>query len=638
MNVRIARLAGRGVLLISALLVAVEIGRVGLVGSTLKTTVAILAAGAFLPLHLWHLSYGVRGERPPHAAPTLAAIAVINLVALVVIGVSWSFMLAVLATSALIVLRAPWSLAVLAACVLTPLVASWVEPDQAAGFAHTTPYLMYSILFRAAIQFAVVWLVAAAHQLAASRTALAAEAVLEERGRLQGEVRASLDGHVAALGHSIRRARAAIARPGVAEPLVALDAILAQADAALGDLRTIVAQTRQRGAEHAAAALASNAAARRTPVGRSLATRRAWWILASVHAIVLLFPLLMVVNAFDLNMGPHRVLAALAWAGLAALALSTSLAVARGRRPSHPLVRVAAATALAFGPLGAFGGAWETAGWVPAITAVLCLRGRWRIAAALAALAAMISYDTATTFSSSNPSAYSVAWGIAYWLVVSGLAVAGVSASARLVPFVVDLDAAQAALAARAVRSERHRVSRDLHDVLGQSLTAISLKGDLARRLIDSDRLAATQEIAQLQTIASTLVGEIDAVTRDERAVALRTEAETAVDLLKLAGIDVDVQLHLDSVAADTSAALGWAIREGTTNILRHSDARRCTIRGTRENGLFRLDLVNDRAHGARAGGTGLLNLSDRLAALDGRASCGPIGDGHFRLRVEVPV
>ncbi|HWI70791.1 MAG TPA: hypothetical protein VNT55_02470, partial [Baekduia sp.] len=119
-NERIPRLAGRAVLAVSALLAVVEVGRVGLTGSAADIAVAIVATTVFMPLHLWHLSYGVRGEQPPRSGATLAVIAAVNLVALIVIGQPWSFMLAVVATSALIVLRPPWSLAALAACMAAP--------------------------------------------------------------------------------------------------------------------------------------------------------------------------------------------------------------------------------------------------------------------------------------------------------------------------------------------------------------------------------------------------------------------------------------------------------------------------------------------------------------------------------------
>ncbi|HEV7750993.1 MAG TPA: histidine kinase [Baekduia sp.] len=637
MTERIPRLAGRAVLLLSALLAVVEVGRVGLAGDTAKTFVAVAAAAVVMPLHLWHLSYGVRGERPPHSGATLALTAAVHVVALVVIGVSWSFMLAVLATSALVVLRARWSIGVLAACVVTPLVVTWAEPGSGVGFTSSAAYLMYSVLFRAAIQFAMVWLVAAVHQLAVSRTALAADAVLDERARLQLEVRASLERHLAGLRDAGRRARAALGTPGVAQPLVALDGVLTQANDALQDLRTIVTETRAARSETAAAALVRTVRAGRSPIGRGLATRQAWRTLIGVHAIVLLFPLLMCVGAFGFNPARHQVLAVLAWLVATALVLSASLAVARGGEPSYPVARVAATGALTFGLIWVFGIAWETSLWFVLIAAGACLRGRARIAVVVAAPLAMLTYDTFTWVGSDDPSTYALVWNAAYWLTVSSLVVAGVCASARLVPIVAELDAARDALAASAVRSERRRMSRDLHDVLGQSLTAISLKGDLARRLIGADRTAAAREIDELEAVASSLAAEIEAVGRDEREVAFATEAGAAVDLLRLAGIDVRATLDVDGIAPHASAVLGFAVREGATNILRHADARHCTIHALRQDGVIRLELVNDGAGTRRTQGTGLQNLADRLAELDGRAAGGPLGGGRFRLRVEVP-
>jgi two-component system sensor histidine kinase DesK len=314
--------------------------------------------------------------------------------------------------------------------------------------------------------------------------------------------------------------------------------------------------------------------------------------------------------------------------------------VARGGAPSYPVARVAVAAALAFGLLGELGLAWETSAWFVPIIAIPCLRGRTRIAVVALAPLAMLTYDTLTWIGTDDPSAYALCWNAAYWLTVSSLVVAGTCASARLVPIVAELDAARDALAANAVRSERRRLSRDLHDVLGQSLTAISLKGELARRLLRRDRAAAAREIAELELVASSLAEEIEAVARDEREVAFVTEAGAAVDLLRLAGIDVAVDLRVADLEGNVSALLGWAMREGTTNILRHADARSCSIRAVREDGVAKLELVNDGA-GTRStggtGGTGLQNLSDRLAAVDGRAAGHALAGGHFRLQVEVP-
>lgn len=637
MDERIPTIAGRAVLVVSALLAAVEVGRVGLTGSATDLAVAVAAVAVFLPLHLWHLSYGVRGERPPHSGATLLLIAAVNLGALVVIGRSWSFMLAVVATSALIVLRPPWSWAALAACVAAPAVIVWTEPGGHLPWASTSSYLMYSVLFRAAIQFALVWLVAAVHQLAASRTALAGDAVLQERAQLHREVRESLERHVVALRDAGRRCGAALAAPGVAAPLVALDGVLAQANDALRDLRVIVAETRAAREDTAAVALVRTVRAGRSPVGRGLKTRQAWWTLVSVHAVVLLFPLLMAVGAFGFGAVDHVELAVLAWLLLAALTIATSLDVTRGRAPSLPVLRVLAAVALSYGLLAVFGMAWETSTWFVAITAVACLRGRARIAIAVLSPLAALTYDTLTWLGQADPTTYAVCWNAAYWLVVTSLVIAGLSASVRLVPIVAELDAARDALALGAVRTERRRLSRDLHDVVGQSLTAISLKADLARRLIDGDRAAAAREVAELEAVARSLADEVEAVARNDREVAFATEAGAAVDLLRLAGIDVDATLDVGGIGPDTSAVLGFAMREGATNILRHADARRCTIRAVREDGVVRLELINDGAGAGRPGGTGLRSLADRLAEVDGRAAGEPIGGGRFRLRVEVP-
>src|SRR3954454_17602458 len=165
---RLPRLAARFVLTISVVLALVEIGRVALIDSTADVAVAVVATALFLPLHLNHLRYGLRGERPPRSGPTLAAMAVVHGVALVVIGPTWSFMLATLATSALVVLTPGWAALVLLACMAAPPVVVAAQDTTDTLFGANSAYLAYSVAFRSIIQFALVWLVAAAAQLAAS--------------------------------------------------------------------------------------------------------------------------------------------------------------------------------------------------------------------------------------------------------------------------------------------------------------------------------------------------------------------------------------------------------------------------------------------------------------------------------------
>jgi two-component system sensor histidine kinase DesK len=199
------------------------------------------------------------------------------------------------------------------------------------------------------------------------------------------------------------------------------------------------------------------------------------------------------------------------------------------------------------------------------------------------------------------------------------------------------LHAARTELAELAVGRERLRVARDLHDLLGQSLSAISLKGDLAGRLLHSDASAARAEIEGLTRVARDALRGIRAVTRDQYAVSLRTEVDAAAALLATAGIGVSVELDVPDLPGPVEGMLAWAVREGVTNLLRHSDARTCSITTTRSDGTFRLEIVSDGARPPTAGGSGLAGLAERARALSGSVAAERTRDGRFRLLVEVP-
>ena len=207
---RLPQLAAAAVLAFSVLLAGVEIGRIAVTSSGREVVIAVVATAIFLPPHIWHLRNGLRGKRPPRSGRTLAVVAAAQIAALLLIGPAWSFMLAALATSALIVLRPRWSLCVFALCAAAPALAYVIHPDLTASFDSSIAYLALSVVFRASIQFTLVWLAAATHQLAVSRAALAQEAAEAERARVEADVRASLERGMGLLAEAARRAWAAM--------------------------------------------------------------------------------------------------------------------------------------------------------------------------------------------------------------------------------------------------------------------------------------------------------------------------------------------------------------------------------------------------------------------------------------------
>jgi two-component system, NarL family, sensor histidine kinase DesK len=214
-------------------------------------------------------------------------------------------------------------------------------------------------------------------------------------------------------------------------------------------------------------------------------------------------------------------------------------------------------------------------------------------------------------------------------------------AAARLVRVLDELRATRSELADLAVRRERLRVSRDLHDLLGQSLSAISLKGDLALRLLDNDPPNAQAEIESLTRAARTALRGLRGVTQDEHQTSLFTEISGAASLLAAAGIDTTIAVDLPSwsLAPRVERALSLAVREGVTNILHHSDAQTCSISVQSVDGSVRLDIINDLATPTvgTGTGTGLAGLTERAEQLSAVVTAGPTGDGRFQLIVEIP-
>jgi two-component system sensor histidine kinase DesK len=213
---------------------------------------------------------------------------------------------------------------------------------------------------------------------------------------------------------------------------------------------------------------------------------------------------------------------------------------------------------------------------------------------------------------------------------------------------VIDLDTARTELAELAVGRERLRVSRDVHDLLGQSLSAVSLKGDLALRLMPTDTVAARAEIEGLTEVARGALRDVRAVVQDSHVVSLAAEVDAATALLRAAHVEAHVAVDPAGLPWPVEEVLAWAVREGTTNLLRHSDATACsiTVAWRSPDGTVRLEIVNDGVQGSGSNGskgegagrgTGIGGLTERARALSGSVAAGPVPHGQFRLVIEIP-
>jgi two-component system sensor histidine kinase DesK len=229
--------------------------------------------------------------------------------------------------------------------------------------------------------------------------------------------------------------------------------------------------------------------------------------------------------------------------------------------------------------------------------------------------------------------------------------------SAWYIAVIRELEAARGVQARLAVAEERLRFSRDLHDVMGRNLSAIALKSELAAQLAQRGTPeASVQQMAEVQRIARESQSEVRAVVRGYRGVDLDTELAGARGILRAAGVDCRTENGGSALPAAVQAALGWVVREGATNVLRHADATWCTVWvGTDPGGGNALLVMeNDGVRGDVSGdpGSGLAGLRERLDGVGGtlrteRAE--PAGralhterterdGGTFRLRAEVPL
>jgi two-component system, NarL family, sensor histidine kinase DesK len=235
----------------------------------------------------------------------------------------------------------------------------------------------------------------------------------------------------------------------------------------------------------------------------------------------------------------------------------------------------------------------------------------------------------------------------------------------------------RAELAKAAVAEERLRISRDLHDLLGHSLSLIALKAELAGRVIDKDPERAAREIADLETVARRSLTEVRQAVTGYRQPSLAAELVSSRRMLASAGVDCRVRAPgAYSLPPAVDALLAWTVREGATNIVRHAAAKHAKIvievtdteasarlsddgsgppataagapggagppggvvPGTAQRAANGLAGAGPGAEVAPAPGSGLAGLAERAARLGGTLSAGAGAEGGFWLRVSVPL
>ncbi|WP_433253169.1 sensor histidine kinase [Streptosporangium sp. CA-135522] len=189
-----------------------------------------------------------------------------------------------------------------------------------------------------------------------------------------------------------------------------------------------------------------------------------------------------------------------------------------------------------------------------------------------------------------------------------------------------------------AVTEERLRFSRDLHDLVGHSLSAIAVKSEVAVKLSKVDAERASGEMDEVRALAREALKEIRTAVRGYRTVDLDAELRSMVAVLEADGIRCTLETPPEQVPEELGTLLAWVVREGTTNVLRHSSATRCRISITLRDDAAVLEMTNDGVTGTGGRGTGLIGMSERVAARGGVINAGAAGAGEFRLRVSIPL
>jgi two-component system sensor histidine kinase DesK len=197
---------------------------------------------------------------------------------------------------------------------------------------------------------------------------------------------------------------------------------------------------------------------------------------------------------------------------------------------------------------------------------------------------------------------------------------------------------------AAAINEERLRIARDLHDLLGHNLSLIALKSELAQRLVEAAPDRAANEMRDVEQVARQALKEVREAVASYRQPTLASELRGAREMLTAAGIAYRAEYDagaMGGLPSTVESVLAWTVREGVTNVIRHSGARQCTVLIARDEQSVRVEVADDgkavSTEMSNHDGNGLRGLAERVTALGGRFTAGPAERGGFRLEVVVP-
>ena len=314
------------------------------------------------------------------------------------------------------------------------------------------------------------------------------------------------------------------------------------------------------------------------------------------------------------------------------LAIWVTSADAERWAPWQRLAILAAEGVITYVPIIVFGRLWgDMAGFFAG--SVLLLLSGWVAWTLFAAVLGSIALLPALWSLGAYNTSYLTLSTLTLGLVVFGLG--------RLSLLIRYIHAKRGELAQLAVISERMRFARDLHDLLGYSLSAITLKAEFTRRLVGTNPARARDELAEVLDIARQALADVRVVASGYRNISLAKEASSVTSLLAAAGINATVEISCGMLDEKVDTVLATVLREAVTNMLRHSTARHCTVQASITADSITLSVSNDGVpRSARSGrpSGGLENLAARMATIGGRLTVHVRDDGWFDVQAQAPL